>query len=59
MRLTLGYVNSYPKDTIGMKVLVFFVWLFDTTHQALICHTAYTYLVTHFAQVEFLGAMVK
>jgi len=56
---TFIYFNNYPNDTIGMKVLVFCVWLLDTTHQALICHTAYTYLVTHFAQVEFLGAMVN
>jgi len=38
---------------------VFFVWAFDTTHQALICHTAYTYLVSHFGQPEFLGTMVN
>jgi hypothetical protein len=52
-------VHSYRDDPFHLKALVAAVWVLDTTHQALICHTAYTYLVTHFSQLAFLGQMVK
>jgi len=53
------YYHSYPKDTLPLKVLVGAVWALDTAHQALITHTAYTYLVTHFSQLAFLSQMVN
>lgn len=37
---------------------VFLVWALDTAHQGLITHTAYTYLITHYADAAFLGDIV-
>jgi len=56
---TFLYYRTYPEDALHLKVLVGAVWALDTAHQALITHTAYTYLVTHFSQLPFLGQMVN
>ncbi|KAI5123169.1 hypothetical protein M0805_000870 [Coniferiporia weirii] len=52
------YYNRYTEDDWRIKLLVFTVWLFDTTHQGLITHTAYTYLVTEYGNPVFLGNIV-
>ena len=49
----------YGDDQLYLKVLVAMILVFDTAHQALITHTAYTYLVTHFSQPPALLNMVK
>jgi len=53
------YFNRYPKDDYRLKLLVVFVWLLDTVHQALISHTSYTYLVTNYANPAYLGHIVR
>ncbi|PAV17529.1 hypothetical protein PNOK_0759400 [Pyrrhoderma noxium] len=52
------YYNRYPKDELWIKCLVFVVWALDTTHQGMITHTAYTYLVTEYGNLNFLGIIV-
>jgi hypothetical protein len=42
-----------------LKIFVGLLWILDTAHQAVISHVMYTYLVTHFSQVEFLSVIVK
>jgi len=56
---TFMYYRSYSEDPSYLKVLVAVIWGLDTAHQALITHTAYTYLVKHFGQPLFLGQMVN
>lgn len=52
------YFNRYKEDSFWIKTLVFLVWALDTTHQGLITHTAYTYLVTEYGDLAFLGEIV-
>ncbi|KAJ8516328.1 hypothetical protein ONZ45_g6352 [Pleurotus djamor] len=52
------YFHHYEKDMWYIKYLVAGVWLFDTIHQALITHTVYCYLVTHYANPAELGKIV-
>lgn len=52
------YYNRYSKDELWMKCLVFLVWALDTTHQGMITHTAYTYLVTEYGNLSFLAIIV-
>jgi len=56
---TFMYYRNYTEDPLHLKVLVAAVWALDTAHQALITHTAYTYLVTHFSQIPFLFELVN
>lgn len=53
------YFNRYKEDSAWIKLLVFLVWGLDTLHQGLITHTAYTYLVTEYGNLLFLGTIVK
>ncbi|KIM76349.1 hypothetical protein PILCRDRAFT_826333 [Piloderma croceum F 1598] len=52
------YFNNYPKDAWYIKLLVAAVLASDTTHQALISHTIYSYLITNFGNVVELGNIV-
>ncbi|THH07209.1 hypothetical protein EW145_g3535 [Phellinidium pouzarii] len=52
------YFNRYLKEDWRLKLLVFVVWALDTTHQGLITHTAYTYLVTEYGNPLFLNEIV-
>ena len=70
-----GNLQRYPKDELWMKVLVSVpifkcqthtnsrqvavVWALDTTHQGLITHTVYTYLITEYGNPQFLGIIVE
>ncbi|KZS95668.1 hypothetical protein SISNIDRAFT_452320 [Sistotremastrum niveocremeum HHB9708] len=56
---TFIYYMTYPGDELHLKIIVALAWIFDTIHQILICHTAYTYLVTNFGNLEFLGVLVN
>ncbi|EKM80267.1 hypothetical protein AGABI1DRAFT_106493 [Agaricus bisporus var. burnettii JB137-S8] len=55
---TLYYFTRYPKDVWYIKSLVGLVWVFDTIHQCLICHTVYFYLVTNFSNSTSLADMI-
>ncbi|KAJ7593211.1 hypothetical protein C8J56DRAFT_930568 [Mycena floridula] len=48
------YYTEYNKDHITLKLLVLFVWMLDTVHQALISHVIYNYLVQNFANPLYL-----
>ncbi|KAL5512594.1 hypothetical protein ACEPAG_3247 [Sanghuangporus baumii] len=48
------YFNQFPNDEWRLKALVAAVWTLDTTHQGLISHTCYAYLVTNYANPPFL-----
>lgn len=52
------YFNRYKEDSLWIKLLVFVVWALDTTHQGLITHTAYTYLISEYGNLLFLGEIV-
>ncbi|KAL5524851.1 hypothetical protein ACEPAF_9997 [Sanghuangporus sanghuang] len=54
-----AYYNNYPKDALWMKSLVGIVWVLDTSHQGLIIHTVYTYLITEYGNLVFLGNIVN
>ena len=51
--------QRYPNDDWRVKLLAVAVWVFDTTHQAMITHSCYVYLVTNFGDPAFLGSIVK
>ncbi|KAJ8514860.1 hypothetical protein ONZ45_g7648 [Pleurotus djamor] len=55
---TWYYFDRYATDMWYIKYLVAGVWVFDTIHQALITHTVYYYLVTHYADPAELGKIV-
>lgn len=55
---TLYYATRYPKDVWYIKGLVALVWIFDTIHQCLICHTVYYYVITNFNNPITLTRMV-
>ncbi|KAL5532065.1 hypothetical protein ACEPAF_5629 [Sanghuangporus sanghuang] len=48
------YFNQFPKDEWRLKALVVAIWTLDTTHQGLISHSCYAYLVTNYANPTFL-----
>lgn len=53
------YTERFPNDALHLKALVLLTWALDTAHQALITHTSYTYLVSHYAQPAYLDHVVK
>lgn len=53
------YAERFPNDALHLKALVLLTWALDTAHQALITHTSYTYLVSHYAQPAYLDHVVK
>ncbi|THU77207.1 hypothetical protein K435DRAFT_702890, partial [Dendrothele bispora CBS 962.96] len=52
------YFNNYQNDSFYLRYAVLLVIFFDTTHQILISHTAYSYLVTNFNNPIFLTTCV-
>jgi hypothetical protein len=52
-------ITSYHQDGALLKMIVAAVWAFDTTHQALICHLTYDYLVTNYGNPAHLSVLVK
>ncbi|KAL5504748.1 hypothetical protein ACEPAH_7411 [Sanghuangporus vaninii] len=48
------YFNQFPNDEWRLKALVVAVWTLDTTHQGMISHSCYAYLVTNYANPPFL-----
>ncbi|GLB40208.1 hypothetical protein LshimejAT787_0800790 [Lyophyllum shimeji] len=49
------YYQYYPKDGYGMKALVALIWILDTLHVILMCHTMYHYLISGFGNVHMLA----
>ncbi|PBK84126.1 hypothetical protein ARMGADRAFT_1055598 [Armillaria gallica] len=52
------YYFTHQHDQWPLKSIVVAVIVFDTVHQALICHTVYTYLITHYGNVAELQRTV-
>ncbi|KAI0710831.1 hypothetical protein C8Q76DRAFT_798357 [Earliella scabrosa] len=48
------YYTRYLTDPVGVKTLVAAVWLSDTTHQALIIQSVYSYLITEYGNAAAL-----
>ncbi|KLO11878.1 hypothetical protein SCHPADRAFT_449622 [Schizopora paradoxa] len=51
------YYDQYSKDTWHLKSFVALVWVLDTTHQALIVHSTYRYLITNYFNPAHLGVL--
>ncbi|KAK0215092.1 hypothetical protein IW262DRAFT_263373 [Armillaria fumosa] len=52
------YYFTHQHDQWPLKLIVAAVMAFDTVHQALICHTVYTYLITHYGNATELQQTV-
>ncbi|KLO17021.1 hypothetical protein SCHPADRAFT_887299 [Schizopora paradoxa] len=48
------YYDSFPKDSIYLKLYVAGVWALDTVHQGLIIHSCYVFLITNYFNPLFL-----
>ncbi|KAH8108978.1 hypothetical protein DFH11DRAFT_1731396 [Phellopilus nigrolimitatus] len=53
------YYDTYGKDELWIKMVVFSVWIFDTVHQGLITHSCYIYLITEYGNPLFLATLEK
>ncbi|KAI0299964.1 hypothetical protein BC826DRAFT_720340 [Russula brevipes] len=45
---TFLYYRLYPNDPLRLRLLVIAVWLFDSTHAALMCVSIWDYLILNF-----------
>ncbi|KAL5533629.1 hypothetical protein ACEPAG_89 [Sanghuangporus baumii] len=45
---TFRYYRMYRTDSNSTKIMAGLVWLLDSAHSALICHTCYYYLVSNY-----------
>ncbi|KAK0487970.1 hypothetical protein IW261DRAFT_1328269 [Armillaria novae-zelandiae] len=52
------YYFTHQHDQWPLKSIVVAIMVFDTVHQALICHTVYTYLITHYGNAAELQRIV-
>jgi hypothetical protein len=43
------YFQTYSRDAVSLKATMFFLWMCDTVHLALITQGVYFYAVTNFA----------
>jgi len=43
------YFQNYSRDALSLKVMVFFLWMCDTAHLALITHDTYFHGITNFS----------
>ncbi|KZT06851.1 uncharacterized protein LAESUDRAFT_713987 [Laetiporus sulphureus 93-53] len=58
---TIYYFMTYPKDKLHLKLLVFILWILDTTSLAFVAHGVYTLLVLDFGNflaLEYAEPMV-
>ncbi|KAF5371827.1 hypothetical protein D9615_009571 [Tricholomella constricta] len=51
---TYFYYTYYPKDAYGTKALVAIIWMLDTLHVILMCHSMYYYLISGFGNALML-----
>ncbi|KAF9059810.1 hypothetical protein BDP27DRAFT_1430848 [Rhodocollybia butyracea] len=49
------FATFFNQDTVQLKSFVFFVFILDTAHQAMLCHLIYVYLVSNYGNTEYLG----
>ncbi|KIM59515.1 hypothetical protein SCLCIDRAFT_993008 [Scleroderma citrinum Foug A] len=52
---TYLYYMYYPNDRRDTKILVAVIWILDTLHISLTCHSMYYYLVSNFGNVAALA----
>jgi len=52
---TFTYFLNYPKDHTWIKLMVIWLWLMDTTHQALVVKAMFGIFVTRFGDVAALS----
>ncbi|KAK7053304.1 hypothetical protein VNI00_003930 [Paramarasmius palmivorus] len=50
--------QDYPSDPIRLKVMVGTTLVLDTTHQVMLCHLLYTYLITNYGKPVVLGELI-
>ncbi|KAH7920433.1 hypothetical protein BV22DRAFT_802879 [Leucogyrophana mollusca] len=55
---TYLYFVYYPNDTRWMKLLVTGIWVLDTLHVSLMCHSLYYYLVSNYSNPSALASGV-
>ncbi|KAI0042424.1 hypothetical protein FA95DRAFT_1610223 [Auriscalpium vulgare] len=48
------YFQRYPKDRLGYKILVSWLWIAEAAHQALIGHCLWYYTVTNYGRMDLL-----
>lgn len=53
---TFIYYTFYIDDGVHLKTLVASIWLLDTLHIVLVCHTLYYYLVVNYNNPAVLGS---
>ncbi|KAF8152089.1 hypothetical protein K438DRAFT_1987900 [Mycena galopus ATCC 62051] len=51
-----GYYQKFPKDNLWLKLLVAFLWVFDTLQLVLIGQGAYYWVITHYGDPAILAA---
>ncbi|KAL4264695.1 DUF6534 domain-containing protein [Pleurotus pulmonarius] len=49
---TYIFFKSSEKDRRSFKALIFFLWILDTLHLALVTHALYFYMITNFSNTE-------
>jgi len=52
---TFMYFQNYSRDTLSLRITVFFLWICDTVHIAIVTHSVYFYAVTNFSNPLALG----
>ncbi|KIK79895.1 hypothetical protein PAXRUDRAFT_833871 [Paxillus rubicundulus Ve08.2h10] len=55
---TLVYFVQYPNDNIALKALVWWLWITDTVHQALLVDGVYTSQITDFCNYARVSTVV-
>ncbi|KAH9850069.1 hypothetical protein C2E23DRAFT_931744 [Lenzites betulinus] len=56
---TYYYFSRYQKDPWFIKLIVVAVWITDTTHQALVSHSIYFYLITAWGDPVALSSLTR
>ncbi|RDB15963.1 hypothetical protein Hypma_003572 [Hypsizygus marmoreus] len=54
----LTFFKKGYKDSIVFRMLVFFLWMLDTSHIALITHAIYHYLVSYYGDLTAVSSIV-
>jgi len=52
---TFTYFQNHSRDTPSLRATVFFLWICDTVHIAIVTHSVYFYAVTNFSNPLALG----
>ncbi|TRM64573.1 hypothetical protein BD626DRAFT_254848 [Schizophyllum amplum] len=54
---TFYYFTHYKKDRFVFKAVVVFIFICDVLHQLFISHNMYEYLISHYAEPQYLVAI--